>query len=151
MIFQKTVETDWIIKEEDFLEQNIEARIDNAQEADRAFLRSTLKYLYGAIKTLDRERLTTAKPYLTPAEIAVAKWLHTRSNGSERKNYGPESVVAAKAAGYKCNRCKFPDVRTLHLDHTHGRSSDALKAFECLCANCHMIKSREMDWEKPKA
>ena len=58
-----------------------------------------------------------------------------------RKLYGKNSLIAARNAKYKCERCNFPDVRTLQLDHINGKIMDT--EFACLCANCHQIKSRQ--------
>lgn len=151
MRYATEVAEQWIIPAENFSGDYIESRLLQAPEPARPFLRSTLSYLYldDGAKTLDRERLVASKPYLTPAELIVVRWLHTRSNGSERKNYGPDCVVSAKKTRYRCNRCKFPDVRVLQLDHVNGRGEGVKREFECLCANCHMVKSRENDWSKP--
>jgi hypothetical protein len=106
-----------------------------------------LKYLYmddGPVN-LPRGRLKITKPYLDDAERILIQWLQTRTNGSERKNYGKDALCAARRSRYCCERCGFADVRALNLDHVEGRVADA--SFACLCANCHAIKSRENDWK----
>lgn len=146
------VDASWVIPEDRFTPAYVETRLANVPTDHHPSLRSALNYLYvvDGAKTLDRSRLIVAETYLSPAERALIRWLHTRSNGSERKNYGPDSVVAAKISRHRCKRCRYPDVRSLHIDHVHGRSEGAIREFECLCANCHAVKSREKDWMKPK-
>jgi hypothetical protein len=108
-------------------------------------LRTTLGYLYldGGPKNLPRATLRACVHLLTPAEKVVTLWLQSRTNGHLRRNYGHASALAAKRARYRCEGCGFADVRALNLDHVDGRGS---KAFRCLCANCHAIKSRAHDW-----
>jgi hypothetical protein len=124
----------------------IQNRLSMAALLDRGSLHTALKYLYmddGPIN-LPRDRLKLAKPYLDEAERILIQWLQTRTNGSERKNYGKDALIAARRSRYRCQQCTFPDVRTLNLDHVEGRVIGA--SFACLCANCHTIKSREKDW-----
>jgi hypothetical protein len=118
----------------------------SVRASDRGALLTALKYLYmdsGPIN-LPRDRLKIAKPYLDDAERAVIEWLKTRTNGSERRNYGKGALIAARRSRYRCERCGFADVRTLNLDHVEGR--EIATPFACLCANCHTIKSRQEDW-----
>ncbi|MCG8585470.1 MAG: hypothetical protein MI757_12230 [Pirellulales bacterium] len=128
----------------------IDSRVAAAPHADQGALRTTLAYLYlddGPIN-LPRDRLKLAERYLDQAERIVVRWLYTRTNGSERKNYGSNALLAARAARYRCESCGFSDVRVLNLDHVHGRNPDNSE-FACLCANCHAIKSRGKDWQMP--
>ena len=128
----------------------IESRVAKLPADEQGSFRTALKYLYlddGPIN-LPRDRLKISEPYLDSAEHIVIRWLYTRTNGSERKNYGRNALLAARAARYRCESCGFPDVRVLNLDHVHGRDSD-LDEFACLCANCHTIKSRAYDWSVP--
>ena len=127
-------------------ETYIAQRSGMVSSPDQGSLRTALRYLYlddGPIN-LPRYRLKASRPYLDPAERVVAQWLQTRTNGSERKNYGRNALLAARNSRYRCEQCNFADVRTLNLDHIEGRVLNAL--FACLCANCHTIKSREKDW-----
>jgi len=71
----------------------------------------------------------------------LLNWLKTRTNGKERKSFGKKSLIAARNSRYKCEICKYPDIRTLQLHHIKGRIKDT--EFACLCANCHQIKSRQ--------
>jgi len=124
----------------------IAQRSSAASAPDQGSLRTALRYLYmddGPIN-LPRDRLKASKPYLDTAERVVVQWLQIRTNGSERKNYGRNALLAARNSRYRCEQCGFPDVRTLNLDHIEGRVLNA--SFACLCANCHTIKSREKDW-----
>jgi hypothetical protein len=126
----------------------IEERVSSAARTDRGSLRTALTYLYaddGPIN-LPRPRLTAALPYLEEAERILIRWLYTRTNGSERKSYGAGTLIAARRSRYSCEQedCRFADVRALTFDHVNGRTSDT--CFACLCANCHMIKSRAKDW-----
>src|SRR5262249_44205084 len=114
-------------------------------------LRTALGYLYkddGPVN-LPRDRLRVAEPHLEAAETIVIRWLYTRTNGSLRSSYGAAALRAARASRYRCEVCKFADVRVLNLDHVNGRVTGT--PFACLCANCHTLKSRESDWtgEKP--
>lgn len=128
----------------------IESRVAALHADERGSFRTALSYLYlpdGPIN-LPRDRLLIAEQYLDDAERIVIRWLYTRTNGSERKNYGRNALIAARAAQYRYESCGFDDVRVLNLDHVHGRVSD-LDEFACLCANCHTIKSRAHDWSTP--
>lgn len=124
----------------------IEARVLKAPKDISGSLRTTLRFLYlsqGPIN-LPRKRLKAAEPFLEPAERILARWLYTRTNGSERKNYGGLALEAARRQRYRCEHCGHADVRVLQLDHVEGQKHQG--EFACLCANCHMLKSREQDW-----
>ena len=127
-------------------EAYLNERLAAATPSDRGKLRTALTYLYwdnGPIN-LERDRRKIAEPYLDEAECLLVRWLSTRTNGSERKNYGKAALIAARSSRYRCATCGFPDVRALHLDHVKGRKVET--PFACLCANCHTIKSRKSDW-----
>ena len=126
--------------------QYLEYRVAQVPNSDSGALRTALKYLYlddGPVN-LPRERLRIAENYLDPAEMIVVRWLYTRTNGSLRKEYGADSLIAARLNRYQCESCGFSDVRALNLDHVDGRTDTT--PFACLCANCHTIKSRAQDW-----
>src|SRR5271167_590978 len=125
---------------------NVQERVSSAVMADRGSLQTALTYLYldDGPANLPRNRLKAAQSYLDEAERLLIRWLYTRSNGSERKNYGKAALIAARQSRYRCESCGFSDVRALNLDHVEGRTVDT--SFACLCANCHTIKSRERDW-----
>jgi len=125
----------------------VESRVEAAATEHQGSLRTALTYLYcfGGPINLPRKRLLASEQYLDRAERIVVRWLYTRTNGSERKNYGANALIAARTAHYQCQVCDFADVRVLNLDHVNGRSSDS-DEFACLCANCHTIKSRLHDW-----
>lgn len=124
----------------------LEARVAAAPPAVQGSLRTVLTYLYQSDgpKNLPSDRLALARAQLEPAEWIAAKWLQTRTNGSEKKNYGHGVLKAARAARLRCQACGFSDVRALNMDHVEGRVEGA--TFACLCANCHAIKSRAFDW-----
>jgi hypothetical protein len=124
----------------------IEERVADVEPADQGAFRSALKYLYltaGPVN-LPRERLLAAELYMEPRERILARWLYTRTNGSERKRYGARSLVRARTSRYRCEECDYADVRAIELDHVDGRVEGT--SFACLCANCHTIKSRAVDW-----
>jgi len=125
----------------------IQGRVDAAPSAVQGSLKTALRYLYETQgpTNLPRDRKRVAEPYLEEREKIVARQLYTRTNGSERKNYGKDALHAARTAQYRCADCGFPDVRCLHLDHVEGRKG-SLSTFRVLCANCHQIKSRKKDW-----
>lgn len=132
-------------------ETHIESRVAAVPVKDRGSLRTALAYLYyddGPIN-LPRDRLVAATPHLEVVERLVIRWLYTRTNGKLRRSYGAGALHAARGSRYRCQVCNFADVRVLNLDHVNGRVSGT--PFACLCANCHTIKSREIDWtgEKP--
>jgi len=149
--FITTIDEIFVVPEVRFNNKDyIEKRIINADYIDRGYLRTVLKYLYltdGPIN-LPRERFKKAEKYLDQAEMILARWLITRTNGSLRAEYGKESLISARNAHYRCQICGFPDVRVLHIDHVNGRVFGS--NFACLCANCHNIKSREKDWSGEK-
>ena len=124
----------------------IEERVLVADPADRGSLKTALSYLYidGGPINLPRDRQKLAEKYLEEAEKILIRWLATRTNGSERKNYGSRALIAARSTRYRCQQCGFSDVRCLNLDHIDGRVDGT--EFACLCANCHTIKSRQKDW-----
>ncbi len=125
-------------------------RLGSAPAGVQSALATVLRYLYddGGPVNLPRDRLRIAFDSLEPAEKIVVRWLYTRTNGKLRKTYGQDALKAARAARYRCQLCGYADVRALHIDHIEGRVANA--TFACLCANCHMIKSREQDWMKPE-
>jgi hypothetical protein len=128
----------------------IESRVSQLPNTEQGSFRTALSYLYlpdGPVN-LPRGRLLVSESYLDAAERLVIRWLYTRTNGSERKNYGRNALLAARAAQYRCESCGFADVRVLNLDHVHGRDSE-MDEFACLCANCHTIKSRANEWSGP--
>ena len=124
----------------------IESRVAAVPKNIQGSLRTTLSYLYltDGPFNLPKNRFDLAFDYLESAERIIAKWLFTRTNGSERKRYGRRALLAARGSRYRCEHCSFPDVRVLNLDHIQGRVEET--SFACLCANCHMIKSRKYDW-----
>ena len=96
----------------------IESRVAQASDEDQGKLRTALRYLYltdGPVN-LPRDRLLASEPYFDEAEAVLARWLYTRTNGSERRNYGQEALKAARNARYRCETCGFADVRCLNLD-----------------------------------
>ncbi len=125
----------------------IEKRVVDLEPAVAGSLRTTLRYLYliadGPIN-LPRDRMLKAIPSLDAAERVLVRWLYTRTNGSERNRYGSAALLAARTQRYRCEHCGHADVRVLTLDHVEGRRNR--EQFACLCANCHMLKSRERDW-----
>lgn len=125
----------------------IQDRVDAAPSAVQGCLKTALRFLYETQgpTNLPLARKKVAEPYLEERERIVARWLSTRTNGSERKNYGRDALRAARSARCRCADCGFPDVRCLHLDHVEGRKGP-LSTFRVLCANCHQIKSRKKDW-----
>ena len=132
----------------------VENRLTGLDSSAVGAMRTTLRYLYmtdGPIN-LPRDRLKIAEPFLEPAELIVARWLYTRTNGSERNRYGAAALQAARKQRYRCEHCGHADVRVLNLDHNEGRNNR--EVFACLCTNCHTLKSRAQDWlgisKKPK-
>jgi hypothetical protein len=124
----------------------IEGRIAAVPTSDRSALQTALPYLYndeGPVN-LPRARLLIAQRHLEAAELIVARWLYTRTNGNLRSSYGTSALFAARLSRYRCRDCGFADVRVLNLDHVGGRIAGT--PFACLCANCHTIKSRAQDW-----
>jgi hypothetical protein len=123
----------------------IKDRVDKAPEEAKGCLRTALKYLYitNGPTNLMLDRYKVAKDYLETTEDILVRWLKTRTNGKLRNSYGKNALIAARNSKYRCEECGFEDIRTLNLDHIHGKGS---KSFKCLCANCHTIKSREKDW-----
>ncbi|WP_145057680.1 hypothetical protein [Adhaeretor mobilis] len=147
------ITTDLIINTSRFEDSaSIETRVKDAPEESRDALRGALSLLYlsEGPTNISGERLKVAEQHLDPAERVVARWLYTRTNGRLKKHYGPNALHAARAAQYRCESCKFADVRTLNLALVGGRKSSTGE-FKCLCANCHAINSRVNDWDLPAA
>ncbi len=126
--------------------EHIEKRLQNVPEAVRGSVKTALQYLYlrDGPKNLPADRKRLAEPYLDSAERILVRWLHPRTNGQYRKTYGYPALRCARRAQYRCERCGIADVRVLEFDHVEGRGSN--KRFAVLCANCHRIKSRAVDW-----
>jgi hypothetical protein len=147
MEFHIKIDDNYIIPETRFDNKDyIEDRVNLIPSEAKGCLKTALKYLYlsdGPIN-LPRDRFKVAEIYLELAEIVLAHWLVTRTNGSLRVDYGKESLICARKAHYRCEICGYSDVRTLHIDHVEGRIKGT--KFACICANCHNIKSREKDW-----
>ena len=112
------------------------------RDRHKGSLRSILRYLYfvNGPLNVDPSRYKISKAYLSNSELIVVNWLRTRTNGKLRKDYGHKALIAAKNSKYRCSKCKYPDVRVLQIDHINGRTEDT--EYDCLCANCHQIKSR---------
>ena len=124
----------------------IEERVSGAAPSAAGSLRTALRYLYdddGPVN-LPRDRMKKAEEFFDEIERVVVRWLYTRTNGSLRKQYGSAALTAARKQRYRCESCGHADVRVLTLDHIEGRNNREL--FACLCANCHMLKSRKLDW-----
>jgi hypothetical protein len=121
-------------------------RLGHAPASARGALRTALRFLYktDGPENLPRDRLKLAEQWLEPAEVVVARWLYTRTNGSLRASYGKPALRQARTQSYRCEHCGHADVRVLNLDHVRGRT-DSL-AFAFLCTNCHALKSRAKDW-----
>ena len=146
--FTYLVEREFVIDAARFDDEAyIEARVQQVPAPVHGPMRTTMLYLYrtDGPTNLRPERFKAAEPYLQPAERIVARWLRTRTNGKLRKDYGTRSLRCARVARYRCSACGYPDVRALNLDHVEGRRSEH-STFTCLCANCHSIKSRGVDW-----
>lgn len=124
----------------------IQSRVDAVDSSVRSAVSLALRYLYltdGPLN-LPRTQLKQALPSLTVAEQKAIRWLATRTNGSLRKRYGSRVLEAARRSRLRCEACGLADVRALNLDHVDGHSAGT--AFQCLCANCHHIKSFHGDW-----
>lgn len=125
----------------------IETRLASAPADARGGLGTALRYLYldDGPTNLEPARFRVAVAHLEPVEERAARWMKTRTNGSERKRYGKKSILAARRARFRCEDCGHSDVRTLEIDHVDGRLGET--DLRCLCANCYRIKSHS-DSEK---
>jgi hypothetical protein len=151
MIHRSKVDSRFVIPSTRFdNEKYIQKRVAAVPAAVKGCLRSLLRYLYESNDPTNspKARYSPARRYLEAAELVLANWLRTRTNGHHRKAYGRQSLLCARSQRYRCQTCRFPDVRALHLDHVEGKIAGA--SFACLCANCHNIKSRKYDWTGKK-
>ena len=125
-------------------------RLRSIDERDVGSVRTILSYLYtsNGPTNLPANRYKASLKYLDSAEVVLVKWLRARTNGNQRKVYGKNALIAARKAKYRCAVCGYADIRALNIDHVQGRSKKEL--FACLCANCHSIKSRTIDWTGKK-
>lgn len=120
----------------------------NLQVNIKAFER-ILKILYvlDCDDIIIRKTLKKYDKHLNPAEKIIAYRFATRCSGTERYNYGINSVLAVKKAQYKCIVCGEKDLRCLEIDHVNGRRKlkkgeiYKINEFQCLCANHHRIKT----------
>ncbi len=116
----------------------IKSRLASADAQDA--VRTALRFLYfddGPFNLPDDQR-KAAEPYLEPAERLLVGWLAIRTKGLLGNSDGKAEMTAARSARYRCQACGFPDVRVLNLDEVDG-------SLECLCANCHVIRTR---WQR---
>lgn len=147
----QSIDENFIIPEERFNDLNyIENRVQLVPEIDQGPLKTNLKYLYlldGPIN-LPRNRFKISERYLEEREKILSRWLRTRTNGKLRSEYGKDALKRAREVFYRCEKCGFPDIRALEIDHVEGHVLGG--TFSCLCANCHKIKSRKMDWSNER-
>ncbi|MHB8128957.1 MAG: hypothetical protein ACYDEX_08160 [Mobilitalea sp.] len=147
MKYENVINDKYIIPFERFNNQlHIEERVSSIPKEHQNLFHAVLDYLYndnGTTNMADNKN-HIIEMYLDNTEKIVAKWLKTRTNGSKKRRYGYKSLLSARSARYRCSVCGFPDIRVLELDHIDKDNPDT--DFACLCANCHNIKSREMDW-----
>ena len=111
-----------------------------------------LRFLYKTEYPFKVTRATNKRylKYLSDVEKVILFRLETRCSGSERHQYGINSVIAVKKAKYKCEVCDEKDIRCLEIDHKNGRKKPIegskyidykIDEFQCLCANHHKIKT----------
>jgi hypothetical protein len=120
--------------------QTIEERVEVNGATASGKLRTVLKYLYltdGPYNLSRKDQLKPVEKYLSIAEIKVARWLSTLTNGTRsRKVYGKNALMAFRRAKGCCAICKEADVRCLEMDHINSiRSAESPQ--QCICANCH--------------
>lgn len=103
------------------------------------------------------------RQYLSP----TAKWKRRQDRKLVRKSW---RVRAVRKLGGECVHCGNPDIRVLQIDHVNGdglgitsgyekikewktivRGTAPDGKFQVLCANCHVIKTRESDGYIPSA
>jgi len=81
-------------------EEYIHSRVKKLDRGASGSLSTTLRYLYftaGPTK-LPADRFKASVQHLDKAELILAKWLKTRTNGNLRKFYGKEALRAARSA-----------------------------------------------------
>lgn len=140
------IDDEMIIPENRFNnEEYIKGRCQNLDNKDKIALGAVLRYIYSfdAPKNVPINWKSVFDT-LEEREKIIFKWLRTRITSRLRFIYGDNAIRTARESKYKCKRCSIGDVRVLNLDHVNGR--DDLTSFQLLCANCHMIKSRQEDW-----
>lgn len=118
MKHEQDTEAAWTIPGSNFDQDSIAQRVEKAATEHRPSLKSALNYLYGSSKTLDRDRLIIAEQYLSPPERRVIRWLHIRTNGSERKMKTILSIILGALAAthlYAGTSSHFPNDRTYIL------------------------------------
>ena len=115
-------------------------RLENDNKSEKKHLRKVLSFIYGKTNNCKKKSINLCAQSLNPNEIILAKWLANKVTGKGRRYYGSKAVKAAKKAKYKCEKCNLSDIRCLDIHHVENRS---IKIFQCLCANCHKIITRE--------
>lgn len=118
-------------------------RLVRAPVEARANLRKALRFLYftNGPTNLQLRALRCAAPFLLPAEEIVCRWLYKKTTGQGRRIFGATAMRRARAMQYRCEDCGHSDVRVLQLHHVNGRLHR--DRFACLCANCHVLLSRQ--------
>lgn len=138
----------------------IERRAEAVPAAHQSIVRRALRYMFltdgpknsplHRLKEQRAQELVQLTEHLSKAELLLFRYLKNRTNNGLRATYGAAALRQAQAARFRCQDCRMPDVRTLHLDHVNGRQHDTT-TFRLLCANCHNIKSRMSDWHGGKS
>ncbi len=142
------LDLEWVLDESLFdNEEAIAQRVQSLSAECRHAVNKVLRYLYltAGPGNLSRDALLSGVHHLSTAERKVVRWLYTRTNGSLRHKYGAGVLIAARRSRCRCEECGMPDVRVLNFDHVEGCKADD-PTFNCMCANCHHIKSCKEDW-----
>lgn len=154
------IDNDFVIDVEQIKNQELlQKRIDGVEKKFKNELCKILRYLYSdnAKGTLSKgvHFKHVSSHHLSKAEKKILSWFYTRTNGRLKKSYGPNSIICVKHANFRCCWCQNPDVRVLQIDHVTGRKDESGSPkriffpwdFQCLCANCHTIKTVESNQE----
>ena len=135
---------------DDFITDRLN-KVDLSEAGQKAY-ENILRFLYETEHDGKVARATNKRylDYLSNAEKIILFRLETRCSGSQRHQYGINSVIAVKRAKYQCEICGEKDIRCLEIDHINGRKKPnegskhvkyEIDEFQCLCANHHRIKT----------
>lgn len=107
-----------------------------------------MQYLYfdDGSTSLARGRIIMAQAHLSTVERLVLRWTHPLTNGHLAHKYGERPFMAARTSRYRCQLCRFADVRALKLEAIHPGGENEDSRYVCLCANCKAIHAKRNHW-----
>jgi Zn finger protein HypA/HybF involved in hydrogenase expression len=139
MKFEQEVDECWIIPIDRFNNPAyIEERIKNV--TNKTLFKNILEYLYYDDCTLGfNNKKLNYICNLEQAEQILVNQLRKYTDGGKKDNGGYKALIQARKVRYRCEKCGYPDVRVMEVDHVTGKK-DPNTEYAYLCSNCHRVK-----------